>query len=213
MKLKNFKRENMIPLPVTLISTASKDGIRNIAPYSCVVTILRPTNLVCIASAMMRDTFVNIEETGEFVINMISTDMVDKVIPTSSHVAFDIDEYDLANLEATQSKEINAPGIKGAYSKIECKLRKIYKDKDPIGIPYLLIIGEVVNLEVEDDCLDKKFGVLDLNKVKPLMMLESDKGMHFCTIEDIDKFETFGAMFPDGKDPLEWMYGGEDYED
>ena len=66
---------------------------------------------------------------------------------------------------------------------------------------------------MEDDCLDKKFGVLYLNKVKPLMMLESDKGMHFCTIEDIDKFETFGAMFPDGKDPLEWMYEGEDYED
>ena len=41
-----------------------------------------------------------------------------------------------------------------------------------------------MNLEVEDDCLDKKFGVLDLNKVKPLMMLESDKGMHRCQFSD-----------------------------
>lgn len=206
MQLKNFKRENMIPLPVTLISTASKDGIRNIAPYSCVVTILRPTNLVCIASAMMRDTFANIEETGEFVINMISADMVDTVIPTSSHVPFEVDEYELANLEATESNAVSAPGIKGAYCQMECKLTKVYHDKDPIGIPYLLIIGEVVHLEVDEDCLDKEYGVLDLEKVKPLMMLESDKGMHFCTIEDLDKFETFGAMFPDGKDPLEWMY-------
>lgn len=210
MKLKNFKRESMIPLPVTLISTISKKGIKNIAPYSCVVTILRPTNLVCIASAMMRDTFANMEETGEFVINMISADMVDKVIPTSSHVAFDVDEYDLADLEATESKEINAPGIKGAYSKMECKLRKVYKDEDPIGIPYLLIIGEVVNLEVEEGCLNNEYGCLDLNKVKPLMMLESDKGMHFCTIEGIGKFEPFGAMFPDGNDPLEWMYKEDD---
>lgn len=209
MKLKNFKRENMIPLPVTLISTANKEGIRNIAPYSCVVTILRPTNLVCIASAMMRDTYVNIEETGEFVINMISADMVDAVIPTSSHVSFEVDEYELAGLEATESKKVSAPGIKGAYSQMECKLTKIYKDKDPIGIPYLLIIGEVVHLEVDDDCLDEEYGVLDLNKVKPLMILESDKGMHFCTIEDLNKFETFGAMFSDGKDSLEWMYEGD----
>ena len=155
-------------------------------------------------------TFANIEETGEFVINMISADMVDTVIPTSSHVPFEVDEYELANLEATESNAVSAPGIKGAYCQMECKLTKVYHDKDPIGIPYLLIIGEVVHLEVDEDCLDKEYGVLDLEKVKPLMMLESDKGMHFCTIEDLDKFETFGAMFPDGKDPLEWMYQDDD---
>ena len=38
------------------------------------------------------------------------------------------------------------------------------------------------------------------------MMTESDRGMHFCTVRDIHKFEPYSAMFPDGKDPLAWMY-------
>ena len=56
MILENFKRESLIPLPVAFISTTSEDGIRNIAPYSCVMPILRPFDLVCVASAKMRDT-------------------------------------------------------------------------------------------------------------------------------------------------------------
>ncbi len=83
MKLKNFKRESLIPLPVTLISTVSEDGIRNIAPYSCVMPILRPFDLVCVASAKMRDTYVNIDNTEEFVINMPGVDLVDPLIKTS----------------------------------------------------------------------------------------------------------------------------------
>ena len=38
------------------------------------------------------------------------------------------------------------------------------------------------------------------------MMTGSNDGMHFCTVNDIDKFEPYGAMFEDGKDPLSWMY-------
>jgi hypothetical protein len=49
-------------------------------------------------------------------------------------------------------------------------------------------------------------GSWDIEKANPLMMVESDRGMHFCTVRDITKFEPYGAMFPDGKDPLAWMY-------
>jgi flavin reductase (DIM6/NTAB) family NADH-FMN oxidoreductase RutF len=42
MILENFKRESLIPLPVSFISTISEDGVRNIAPYSCVMPVLRP---------------------------------------------------------------------------------------------------------------------------------------------------------------------------
>ena len=44
-------REGMMPLPVTFISTISHDGIRNIAPWSCVMPVLRPLDLNCLASA------------------------------------------------------------------------------------------------------------------------------------------------------------------
>ncbi|OPX34585.1 MAG: hypothetical protein B1H11_10650, partial [Desulfobacteraceae bacterium 4484_190.1] len=83
MLFKPFMREGFMPLPVTFISTISKDGIRNIAPYSCIMPVLRPLDLICLASARKRDTLVNIRETREFVVNMVGADFADKVIPTA----------------------------------------------------------------------------------------------------------------------------------
>jgi flavin reductase (DIM6/NTAB) family NADH-FMN oxidoreductase RutF len=204
MILENFKRESLIPMPVAFISTISEDGIRNIAPYSCVMTILRPFDLICVASAKRRDTFVNIKSTEDFVLNMPGADMVDKVIPTALHVPPNVDEFELAGVKEKPSKKVKAPGIDGCYAWMECKLHNIYEEVYE-GFPYVLIFGKVVHLEVEDDVYNED-GLLDINKTKPLMMIESDQGMHFCTVSDIGKFEPFGAMFKNGKDPLEWMY-------
>ncbi|MGB9927717.1 MAG: flavin reductase family protein [Methanosarcina sp.] len=205
MILDNFKRESLIPVPVTFISTISKDGIRNIAPYSCIMPVLRSLDLVCIASAKMRDTFANIKNTEEFVLNMPGIDMADKVIPTALHVPFNIDEFELANLQEKPSKVVKAPGIKGCYAWMECKLQSVHEETYE-GFSYLLILGKVVHLEVEDSIYNKKDGSWDLEKAKPLMMTGSDKGMHFCTACDIGRFESYGAMFKDGIDPLSWMY-------
>lgn len=205
MILKNFKRESLIPLPVAFISTISEDGTRNIAPYSCIMPVLRPFDLICVASGKMRDTFVNIESTKEFVINLPGANMVDNVIPTASHVPFDVNEFELANLKEKPSKKVQAPGIEGCYAWMECKLHSIYEEEYE-GFPYLLIMGKVVHLEVLDEIYNPEEGSWDISKAKPLMMTESDQGMHFCTVKDINKFEPYGAMFEDGKDPLSWMY-------
>lgn len=127
MILDNFKREALMPLPVTLISTKSADGIGNIAPYGNVMPILRPSDLICFASAKFRDTYRNIKETEEFVINLIGADMVDKVMPTSSHVPPEVDEFELANLEEKPSELIGVSGIKGSYAWMECKLEHIHE--------------------------------------------------------------------------------------
>ncbi|AAM04757.1 flavin reductase family protein [Methanosarcina acetivorans] len=205
MILENFKRESLIPLPVVFISTISEDGIRNIAPYSCVMPVLRPLDLVCVASAKMRDTYANIKSTQEFVLNMPGVDMADKVIPTAMHVPFNVDEFELAGLKERPSKKVKAPGIDGCYAWMECKLHSIHEEVYG-GFPYLLILGKVVHLEVEDNIYNKEDGSWDIEKAKPLMMTGSDRGMHFSTASDIGKFETFGAMFEDGKDPLSWMH-------
>lgn len=205
MILENFKRESLIPVPVAFISTVSEDGIRNIAPYSCVMPVLRPLDLICVASAKMRDTFDNIKNTEEFVLNMPGVDMVDKVIPTASHVPSTVNEFELAGLKEKPSQKVKAPGIEGCYAWMECKLHSIYEDKYG-GFPYLLILGKVVHLEVVDEIYNKKDGSWDVEKAKPLMMTESDSGMHFCTVSNIGKFESYGTMFESGKDPLSWMY-------
>lgn len=200
MLFKPFMREEFIPLPVAFISTISKDGIRNIAPYSCIMPVLRPLDLICLASAHRRDTLNNIRETREFVVNFAGTELADKVIPTAKHTPPETDEFDLAGLAGKPSVEIGAPGIAGCYAWLECTLHKAYEEPN-----YVLIMGKVLRLEVSDDVLTSE-GTLDLERAKPLMMIGGKKGMRFCTAVDIDRFEPFGAMFPDGKDPMEKLY-------
>ena len=64
-----FKR--FLPLPVTLVTTVDEQKIVNAAPYSCVMPILRPFELIALASALPRDTLRNIRQTGEFVVNVM----------------------------------------------------------------------------------------------------------------------------------------------
>lgn len=200
MELKPFKRESVMPLPVAFISTISKDGIRNIAPYGCIMPVLRPLDLICIATAKRRDTLDNIKDTGEFVVNLAGEDFADMVIPTAKAIPADQDEFEFAGLEEKKSKNIRVPGIKGCYAWMECELFRLYEETS-----YTLIMGKVVHLEVADEVYGHE-GLCNVNKARPLMMMGADAGMHFCTVEEIGKFEPFAAMFSEGEDPLAGMY-------
>jgi len=109
MILKPVKRMAYLPMPVAFISTLSADGVRNIAPYSCLMPVLRPLDLVCLASALKRDTLNNIRATGEFVINLAGLDLADKVIPTARYSPPEADEFLLAGLEEKPSVQVKAP--------------------------------------------------------------------------------------------------------
>jgi flavin reductase (DIM6/NTAB) family NADH-FMN oxidoreductase RutF len=185
---------------VAFISTISETGVRNIAPYSCLMPVLRPLDLVCLASALKRDTLANIRATGEFVINLAGVDMADKVIPTARFSPPEADEFELADLTAKPSVQVQAPGIMGCYAWMECRLYKEYAEPQ-----YVLIMGQVVHLEVADEVYLPD-GSLNLEKARPLMMTGSNRGMKYCRAVDLHRMDPFGAMFPDGKDPLASKY-------
>ena len=109
-------------MPVVLISTIDKDGSRNIAPYANVMPILRPLNLIAIASWLRRDTLDNIRDTKEFVINVPSADLVDEVMICSRNYSNDVDEFAEANPGVKASKNVIAPSIEGCIAWMECTL-------------------------------------------------------------------------------------------
>jgi len=156
------KRSQVLPLPVVLISTISNDGIRNAAPWSCVMPILRPLDLVIIASWLKRDTLNNIRQTGEFVLNVMPVEMADEVMICSENFAPEIDEFEMAGLKPKPSSKVKPPGIDGSLAWIECRLEEeILKDN------YSLIIGKVVHLEVDDGIIAED-GAIDLERARQL---------------------------------------------
>lgn len=200
MLAKPFKREFAFPGVVAFISSQSPEGALNVAPYSNLMAVLRPTDLVCVASWHKRDTLKNIRRGGEFVINIPPASMVDKVIPTARAYPPEVSEFQMAGLVPRPSRHVAPPGVEGCLAWLECRLVKQYVEKS-----HVLILGRVVCLEFDDACLDADGG-LDPAKARPLMMLQNNRGMRFVTITDLGAFQPYGAMSADGLDPLAVLY-------
>jgi len=189
MILEPNKREQVIPMPVVLISTVSRVGIRNIAPYANVMPVLRPWDLIAIASWIKRDTLDNIRETKEFVVNVPSAGLVEEVMICSRNYPKEVDEFVEAKLKEKQSKKVKAPSIDGCIAWMECILDKEVTEEEK----YSIIIGKVVHLEVVDQYF--KTGDMDFERAKPLSMMAGDEGMYFTVPKGTGDYRKYAEMF------------------
>lgn len=189
MQLSPHKRENVLPLPVVLISTVSKAGIRNAAPWGNITPILRPLDEIVLASWLQRDTLDNIRETGEFVVNVPPATMVEEVMICARNFPPEIDEFEEAKLTPRPSTAVAPPGIEGSIAWMECRLvEEITREK------YVLVVGRVVHLEVNDRYATGE-GNMDLDAARPLCMVCDDNGIRFTYPVDAGRFAPYSEMF------------------
>ncbi|MGD9125024.1 MAG: flavin reductase family protein [Desulfarculaceae bacterium] len=200
MELKPVKREFALALPVVLVSTVSKDGVRNLAPYSNITPVLRSTDLIVLASWHRRDTLKNIRRTGEFVVSVPRIDLADRIMPTAVGYPPGVDEFEVAGLEEKPSSVVRPPGVAGCIAWLECRLHKQYLEKS-----YVLVVGQVLRLEIDDRYLDSHNG-LDLTTAQPLMASLNEEGVRWATIQDLGMGAPYSDMFPGGQDPLAKLY-------
>lgn len=189
MILKPSQREQILPLPVVLISTISKDGVRNSAPWSNFTPVLRPLEEVLLASWIKRDTLDNIRQTGEFVVNVPPAGMEDAVMITARNYPPEVDEFQEAGLKPKPSAKVKPPGIEGCLAWGECVLQEeIAREK------FVLIIGKVVHLEADDRFFNSQ-GVMDFEKAKPLEVMLGHAGLHFTHPVSTGRYAEYREMF------------------
>jgi len=114
-------------VPVYLISTTSKSGVKNIAPYGMVMPVSHNPPIYAIGSDKDRDTYRNIVETEEFVLNVPSTSMLEKVNLTGIKFPSEIDEFEKAKFTPIPASQVKPPLIAECRSHFECKLLNIYE--------------------------------------------------------------------------------------
>jgi flavin reductase (DIM6/NTAB) family NADH-FMN oxidoreductase RutF len=177
---------------VVLISTISEDGVRNAAPWSCVIPILRPLEEILLASWLRRDTLENIRQTGEFVINVPPSGMEEAVMICARSYPPEIDEFEMAGLQPRSSIRVKPPGIEGCLAWAECVLEEeIAREK------FVLIVGKVVHLEADDRFWSESEG-LDFERAKPLCAIGGAKGMQFAYPAPLGVGAKYAAMLGDG---------------
>lgn len=155
----------IVPRPIAWVTTIDHNGVVNAAPFSYFTGISIEPPLVVFAverrHGNKKDTVINIEETKEFVVNVVTIDNVNEMNETSQDYDHDIDELAFSSLTEIPSQVVKPPSIQESPVHLECKLDQIIE----VGSsPHSLIIGEVKVITLKDDLYDN--GRLDMNKLQ-----------------------------------------------
>lgn len=167
------------PRPIGWISTISKSGISNIAPYSFFNAICDSPDMVCFSSNGMKDSVLNAKDTGEFVCNYVSQALCEAMRHTSVDAPHEISEFDLANIETEESNVVAPFRVKGTPAALECKLVEIINLKAASGerTTNHLVIGEVVSVYIDDNYItNDRFDILKAKPVTRLGYLDYQRG-------------------------------------
>lgn len=145
MELPPERFKQILPLPVTVITTVDAAGVANAAPYGCVMPVLGPLDLIAVASALPRHTLANIRETGHFVVNVMGMPSFEQAMLTAKNYPPEIDELEAVGLETSPSRRVSPPRIKDALGWIEAVVvQEVAEER------YVLTIGKVVCAETND---------------------------------------------------------------
>jgi flavin reductase (DIM6/NTAB) family NADH-FMN oxidoreductase RutF len=150
----------IVPRPVALVSTMDRAGIANLAPFSFFNGVGSNPPAVLFCSVMRtesgpnrdprKDTLRNVEETKEFVVNVVSNAIADQANATASEVPPEVDEFEISGLTPIASEAVRPPRVAESPAQMECKLMQlIYTSREPGG--GVIVLGEVVRFHVRED--------------------------------------------------------------
>jgi flavin reductase (DIM6/NTAB) family NADH-FMN oxidoreductase RutF len=156
------------PRPIGWISSISKAGVLNLAPYSFFNAVSDAPPLVMFSSAGRKDSLTNIEETGEFTCSMATEALVDAMNLSSAPVAPNVDEFRLANLETATSLVVAPPRVAASPSALECRLWKTLAlpRTDASQLEHVVVFGHVVAIYIDDAYVQN--GIVDTGAMRPL---------------------------------------------
>jgi flavin reductase (DIM6/NTAB) family NADH-FMN oxidoreductase RutF len=153
----------IVPRPIALVSTMSREGVANLAPFSffCGVGSNPPTVLFCptlragasAEAGERKDTLRNVEETGEFVINVVSEAIAAAANAASAEVPPEVDEFPLSGLTPIPSQAVRPSRVAESPAQMECKLLQvIYTGHAPSS--GVIVLGEVVRFHVREELVE-----------------------------------------------------------
>jgi flavin reductase (DIM6/NTAB) family NADH-FMN oxidoreductase RutF len=149
----------ILPRPIAWTSTLNEDGTSNLAPFSFFTGVSSdpPTCLICVSRRKQpdgtrppKDTWRNIERSGEYVIHVVNDALGPQMIATSRDFPYGTDEIAEAGLTKIASDRVAPPRIAEAPVAMECRLDRIVE----VGhAGTAVIIGEILLWHVHDDLI------------------------------------------------------------
>jgi len=163
---------SIVPRPIAFVSTQSKDGKNNVAPFSYFNGVCSKPPTIMFAPARRgwdgeeKDTLIIIRDTEEFVVNIVSESFAEKMVMCATDFDSDVDEFEISGLNTADSQKIKPPRVEEAKISFECKLNQIVEIGDGSAGSGFVVIGTIVLFHIDDDIYDD--GRILLNQLEPL---------------------------------------------
>ncbi len=167
----------VLPRPIAWVSTQNRDGVINVAPYSFFQVVGSRPPMVSLSIGqrewngvrVKKDTLRNIEDSGEFVVNIATVPNLEQINQSSAEYAPDESEAKALELTMIPSQVVATPRVADSPIHFECKLDRVLMlgDEPQVG----LVIGEVVRAHVADELWDADTESVDPSRLNPLSRL------------------------------------------
>lgn len=176
----------VLPRPVAWVTTVNRDGVVNAAPYSFFNLFGQDPALIILGlenrpDGSPKDTTRNIRDTGEFVVNLATPDMVEKMVATAAAYGPDVSEPEALGLSLSPSGHVKPPRLTDAAVSIECRKTVSLS----FSLEREILIGEAVGLAARDGLIDPDRWHVNWKGDYPVARLFADK---YARLEEIDGF-------------------------
>lgn len=146
------------PRPIALITSVNDDGGVNAAPFSAYNYLCTDPPIIGVGvqdrpggGMVPKDTARNIRRTGEFVVNVVTEDIAEKMNICAVDFPAGTSEVQIAGFTTTASAVVKTPRLAEAHAALECREYTTME----IGRSRI-ILGRVVSIYVEDRFVDPK---------------------------------------------------------
>jgi len=152
------------PRPIALASTIDKDGKPNLSPFSFFnVFGVNPPTLIFSPSRRGRDnttkdTFENIKQHAEVVINVVNYDMVEQNNLSSNEYVKGINEFEKSGFTPIASELVKPFRVKESPVQFECIVKQVIETSQ-LPAAGNLVICEIVIIHVNENVLNAKGGI------------------------------------------------------
>jgi flavin reductase (DIM6/NTAB) family NADH-FMN oxidoreductase RutF len=150
----------IVPRPIAWVSTQSLAGVRNLAAFSFFTVVSADPPMIGMSLNMtksrgLKDTYVNIHETGEFVVNVVDQNTVSSMDASSDEYPADVDEFDVVKVTpAYDTLYVKAPRVAESPAQFEC----VHERTVDFG-EYNFVVGKIVAFHLRDGLSNEQLRV------------------------------------------------------
>jgi len=159
----------LLARPTVIITTRFRNNKTNAAPFSFITPISFKPPYIGFACDSRHDTWRNINYNKEWVINIVSEKIFDKLKFLAKKYSYGVSELEQAGLEESESKVVKVNRIKQAIGYIECQLNRFFNIGD-----HIFVVGKVVCCDINKIYWDKENKAIDVKKAKPFFHVSNE---------------------------------------